>query len=716
MIEHRPERRARTVAWVGLGFQVLLAAFFAVLTVWSESEAMRAVALLSAIGVTIWVFLLLVYHQRVLVQDETFESEQLRRERESGTGGAAIFDIDDEELLLARRRLRWMFRWLLPAFTIAVIVELLAAAVFGWSWAINHSVRADDWKDIENVGMLIWFVGGAAFLSFLLSRYATGMARQPDWRMLRAGASWLMGVTLGAAALVATLAALHFFESPAPERVLAVVLRILLLVLAAEITLNFVLDFYRPRAPEEEPRPAFESRLFGLFSEPGGIARSIADALNYQFGFEVSSTWFYKLMQRSVVPLMGFAVLALLTASSFVFVDTNEQAVIERFGKRQKGVLDPGIRVKWPWPIDTAYKVATSKIHELQIGLEAPPEKNQKKDELILWTNKHAQEPHLEVLVATPKLAGYLNRAGTVTPPGSLMTRPAGSTDVQPAPSAAGDTDSKTGEAVAVSLMRVAVSIQYRIRDAHEWLNNYTRPEPTLKTIANREIIRYCASVDVNGLIGGQRGDIERALQETIQQKADRENLGIEIVFLGLQGVHPPESTAEDFQRVVGAEQTMKASIRAADAESNKRLSEAAGDVERARQLSNAIRELNRIEGSGSSSDVEAARRRLDTLFFGKADDGIPPVGGRAAERVAAARARRWQKENRAHGQAMAFVQEMIAKNAAPEVYRLRKIFNSLSESGDGIRKYVIASEGTLQLNLQDPMSAPLDTALQKQE
>src|SRR5205814_4698108 len=109
--------------------------------------------------------------------------------------------------------------------------------------------------------------------------------------------------------------------------------------------------------------------------------------------------------------------------------------------------------------------------------------------------------------------------------------------------------------------------------------------EEMLKAMANREINRYCASVDVNGLIGGQRPAIEAALYEAIQKRADDARLGIKIVFLGLQGVHPPESTAQDFQDVVGAEQKKQATIRTAEAEYNKKLSEVAGDVVRAETL-----------------------------------------------------------------------------------------------------------------------------------
>src|SRR5688500_14733289 len=137
MSAHRPERRARTVALLGLSFTLLLTAYFVVLALYSHSEALKALAGLTGIGHLTWLYLLLIFHQRVLVQDETFESEQLRKERESGMGGAAIFDMDDEQLLIARRRLRWMFRWLLPAFTVAIVLALLITSLTTWSWRIG---------------------------------------------------------------------------------------------------------------------------------------------------------------------------------------------------------------------------------------------------------------------------------------------------------------------------------------------------------------------------------------------------------------------------------------------------------------------------------------------------------------------------------------------------------------------------------------------------
>jgi modulator of FtsH protease HflK len=711
MTTQRPERRARTVAIAGLAFQMLLAAFFAVLWSWCSSEALRAVALLTAVGNVVWLFLVMVCHQRVLVQDETFETEQLRRERAGAAGTETIFDVADEQLLLARRRLRWMYRWLLPTFSLLLIGLLVLAGLWRWSWPIGQALSSNTWSaiDVEKTPLLFFLTLGAAFLSFLLSRYATGMSRYREWQILHAGATWLMGVTLAAGAFSLALGVLYVAKTPIPERVVAYVLRILLLVLAAETLLNLVLDFYRPRAPDEEPRPAFDSRLLGLFTEPGGIARSIADAINYQFGFEVSSTWFYKLLQRSVVPLIGFAVIMMFLLSSLLFVGANEVAVIERFGVKTRVVKD-GLHVKWPWPIEKAYKVATGQVHDLRIGiLEASEKPGQK--ELFLWTNQHSWEPHLNVLVATPKLAGVPTTRPMVE---SLLPT------TQP-----GKESESRAQAVPVSQLRISAAMQFKIRDrdrdVYDWLRRYggaknEGPLEVLSAVARREIMRQCASVDVAGLMGTQRGETEQRLREEIQRKANELNLGVDIVFLGLQGVHPPLDTAESFQNVIGAESKKTASERSAWADRNRRLAEIAGDVTRAENLSKAIRRLTELESEQTvpKDELQAARDRVNRLFFGDNKAGVAPIGGQAATKVAKARAERWRLENRAQGQATGFDYEMATKNAAPKLYRMRKYLEMLADATAAVRKYVIAASEagrslrTFGLNLQDERDIPL--------
>jgi len=726
MTQERPEHRGRTVCMVGLIFQTLVFAFYAVLTVWSQSEALRALTCLTVTGIPIWLVLLLIYHQRVLVHEESLETEELRRQRTAGLITETVFEVDEEQLLLARRRLRWMYRWLLPFFSVVVIAALAALSLLFWSWSLRDAPSAVEWPTIQHADILIWFLGGTAFLSFLLSRYVVGMARYAEWQMLRAGASYLMGLTLGSVAAVGCLAAITLSDPSAPwtwpEHILAYGLRMLMLVLSVEFTLNLVLDFYRPRRPDEVPRPAFESRLLGLFTEPGGIARSIAEAINYQFGFEVSSTWFYKLLERSTVPLLGFSIACLLGGSCLLFVDESERAVVERFGRYIGHEYGPGFHLVYPWPIDKVHKVAVDRLHELKIGqqLEQPPDRQ--KDQLILWTNKHEQEPHLTVLVATPRLAEFMSAPSA--------TQPAGSLPAQEPPHVTTRTEYgeaapviKGGQAVSVSQLRVSTTIEYKIRDAFEWVTRYRDPEALLKAITEREITRQFASADVDRVLGRGRGEMEAALWRAIQEQADQAELGVDIVFLGLQGVHPPVDAAEAFQEVIGAEQKKMVTIRNAWADYNKRLAAVAGDVRRAEQLAEIIRKVNRLASlpDTPANKLEKARRQQDVLFFGDQAAGIRPVGGEASSRIAQARAERWRLENEAHAAALAFDTEISLKNIAPRVYKTRRYLRAIAEASRKVRKYLNATstEGPAEIfhmDIRDPMNVPLDTALEEEE
>jgi regulator of protease activity HflC (stomatin/prohibitin superfamily) len=265
------------------------------------------------------------------------------------------------------------------------------------------------------------------------------------------------------------------------------------------------------------------------------------------------------------------------------------------------------------------------------------------------------------------------------------------------------------------------MTLEYQINEPYHWLTTYADPRKMLETLANREIIRYFASVDVGGALGKERGRIEHDLRDAIQQEAKRMNLGVSIVYLGLQGVHPPVEAAEAFQEVIGAEQRKAATVAGAETDSNKRLSEAAGDKDRATELNDAIREASRLgaETKASAAEVASAVRKRDVLFFGDQPQGIRPVGGEAISRIAQARAERWRLENDAHGQAVAFEQEMALKNIAPKVYTMRRYLTAVADAVKGVRKFVIATKArqnadSFLLDIRDPMQAPLGSVLEK--
>jgi len=338
---------------------------------------------------------------------------------------------------------------------------------------------------------------------------------------------------------------------------------VLLVVLGAETTLNIILDIYRPRLKGQYGRAGFDSRLLGLINEPGGILRTAAGAIDYQFGFKVSQTWFYKLFEKAVVPLLLFCLASLYLASCIVVIGPDEEAVIERFGQPMivKGsrTLSSGIIFKWPWPVDIIYKYPAKKIHQLNVGFveETDPQQVRKP---LLWGFDHYKEEY-NLLVATEAPGG------------------------------------EQSGAVPVSLIRAAIPVQYRIKDLYSYIYLHKNPAKTLEAICYREVVRFAASAKIEtdrqgssvsgkeSLLGAGRAEAAAILKSRVQARADERQLGVEIVFLGLPGFHPPPKVAQDYQQVVSSVQNKQALILDAQAERDKVLSSLAGSVQKAGEL-----------------------------------------------------------------------------------------------------------------------------------
>ena len=159
----------------------------------------------------------------------------------------------------------------------------------------------------------------------------------------------------------------------------------MMILVGGEILLTALLAAYRPKRPGEIPRPAFDSRFLGLLTAPESLGQVVGELINYQFGVEVSRSWFYQMLGRAVTPLTMFAAAVLLALSTLVIVGPDEQAIVLRFGSLARGPVGPGIHVKAPWPVETAEIYPTGKVLQLTISSDKLG-RFEKKREGLLWT------------------------------------------------------------------------------------------------------------------------------------------------------------------------------------------------------------------------------------------------------------------------------------------------------------------------------------------
>ncbi len=588
--------RSRKAALAGLILQALAFVALYLLSTTSGSWAIRAAGWFVLAGVPIWFVTLLVFRQRELAILEGLDLEALRRERERTGGGAAMFEEGGSAALgfrVAEARLRWMERVLIPVFGLLTALLLIGyGSYILYIFYLNQlRLTSGPWATLNHVPFHLVALGVLLLPLFLFSRYASGLARVAEWQLLRGCGAFTLGNALAVGAGAATLAVMLYAENPWWERLLAYVIPVLMVLLGIETLLNLLLEVYRPRTAEKEARAPFDSRILGLISEPGGLAGAIAEALNYQFGFQVSQTWFYQLVQRTFVPLLGVGLLTLWALTTVVIVLPFEHAIVERFGVQQapEAPLGPGLYFKWPWPFEVARKYNTGELHQIFIGFkqfdaEAKPEDDLKEGKTMQWTDQdHLGQAHFEFLMPTP--------------PDAAARTVAASAD-----RVAGD------QSVPVYMLRMNVAVQYRIRS--DRLIDYTRqrsdPDQSLRNIAWTEVARLAATSNFFDFLGDKLDVVNRALRERIVQAVDAAKLGLEIVFVGVANAHPNMQVSEAFRDVIKAEQERLAAIRNALVEQTKKLSETAGDRARALLLSAAIDAARE-----ASTAVNDAQRKL---------------------------------------------------------------------------------------------------------
>jgi regulator of protease activity HflC (stomatin/prohibitin superfamily) len=378
-----------------------------------------------------------------------------------------------------------------------------------------------------------------ALILFPLGKFSATIARLEDHGLLRPGASYLL---LGAYLCFFVALGIVGVQAgfPRVDIYVAHVLCALLALVGIETLIQLVLEIYRPRVKGKVERPLYESRLVGLLGQPEGLITTAAQALDYQFGFKVSETWFYRFFERALGWLLLLQLAALLLSTCVVFIEAGEQGLLEHFGRPVKGrtPLGPGVHLKWPWPMDHVYRFRTEQIQGFNVGFT--PDPNRAKDPVVLWTVAHTKEEN-DFLVA--------NRSESSLEATNQTT---------------GDQTTGKERTPPVSLLSVSIPVSFQITNLLDWAYNNENATNLLQDLATHAVVSYLARADMNEVMSHTRLEMAQVLTDQIQADADQRKMGAKIVSIDLEDLHPPVKVAEDYEKVVAAIQKKEAKIIAA--------------------------------------------------------------------------------------------------------------------------------------------------------
>lgn len=648
-----------------------------------RDDATKIAAYSMLCGLPVWVILILLFHQHRLERIEALEHEQLRARADSV---GSIFDFDENETPAHASRLKWMHGFLVP--TASLVIAALLIGVGWWQRGVIASqvVLGVHVAAADSAGYGLGISSGIALVCFVVSWFLGGMSRQPAWRLLRAGAT----VTIGAALLNAALAVGYGFQlngNPAVLTALAHVFPIYMMVLGLEVIIAFILNLYTPRKPGEYPQPAFDSRILGLLAAPESVVKSINDAINYQFGFSVTSTWFYQLLSRQILPLVGFMFVLVILLKCMAIVQRNEQAIVTSFGRLQRGgeVFNPGAILKWPWERVERYPVA--QIHQVLVGTEVGGDTSKvDENDPILWNNTHTVGKE-ELIIVGP---GRIDAGVDVSSEGvSSLAR-------------------------SIAVVNAEVPVQFRIKsgqDANgrsELINYLTfvgganaasedvAREAMIRQLATRVVNRRLAGMDIEQVLGPARSALSEDLRTRIQAELDRWNSGIQVVFVGVAGIHPPKDVADSFEKVLEARETRESTIQDARRLATERLSRAAGSVAQAEAVVREIETLHQMKNTDPGYPAQALAVERVVL----------EAGGSAATTILKAKADRWVVQNDALATTIRNSSRLLPYQQAPQYYEIREYLSALQRALKGRQLIVVPVGAQIRTTIdlkQDP-------------
>jgi regulator of protease activity HflC (stomatin/prohibitin superfamily) len=220
--------------------------------------------------------------------------------------------------------------------------------------------------------------------------------------------------------------------------------------------------------------------------------------------------------------------------------------------------------------------------------------------------------------------------------------------------------------------------------------------------------MQYAASLSVGDLLGGRRGEAQAELRKRIDADFAKMNVdpatgkprgaGVKVLFVGIDGVHPPKETAIAFEQVVQAEQKYRAQLKSAEGRAIETLTRSVGSVDLATQIVAELDKLDALTSSGKATQAAVTEQQLKVKAL------IEKAGGTAATMIGEASAERWTRHMGERARLSAYRGQLETYRAAPSVYKAALYLDALRMAMRDARLYITdaASKVQIRFNLED--------------
>lgn len=309
-------------------------------------------------------------------------------------------------------------------------------------------------------------------------------------------------------------------------------------------------------------------------------AFGVISFLEKNTGITMRGLWSMRFI-KTVLPYSIIAVVLLFWLSTgIVQIEPYQQGALYRFGKLSDDVLAPGIHMTLPYPLDKVEIYDTETLNKLTIGYAS------KEDSDNLWTGTHGTNEHKLLL-------------------------------------------GNGNELVSVNLR-----IEYKIGDLNTYLRSASEPSKILEAQAYELITERIIDTDLDTLLSVDRSAFAQEYTDELKERIEKNDIGLEIVTVVLESIHPPLEIAAIYQQIIGAQIEAEAKVKTAQSEAEVTITKA--EAEKNASINSANAEYHQKTAAAIadvaefSASVEADKNYSDAYRYYKYLGAIASAYGKA--------------------------------------------------------------------------------------
>jgi Cu+-exporting ATPase len=250
----------------------------------------------------------------------------------------------------------------------------------------------------------------------------------------------------------------------------------------------------------------------------------------------------------------------------FAQIENGEVGVVRRFGEVTTD-LQPGLHVRWPWPVETVTRVRPGDVRTVELGFRVVADAQGTKGgaESNTWTSGHG------------------DGIGRLTDEAVMIT---------------GDGD----------LVEILATVRYRVSDPRKYLFAASNPDGIVRSSAESVLRELVASYRFLELLTVRRAELERAALDRLNRRlaeAAPDGLGVELNGFTLHDLHPPPEVVKSYHDVAKAIQ-----------ERDKVINDATADALRMyRRAEEVADHMRKLAGADAHARLESARADRDSFL-----------------------------------------------------------------------------------------------------